>query len=243
MTTPTDQNPSPPPLPSATASRRFAFEPLPANASPLTIVDAVLKHPGRILHDLQNNWRATVAVSLIAVAMFGMAVYGLVVGSFSGGAQMWIAPAKLMLGTTLAALICLPSLYIFVCLSGIETHVGTVTGVLFGALAVAALLLIGFAPVAWIFSQSTESIAFMAGLHLCLWAIGILFGLRLVQGLALVARGSACGHLKLWAIIFVIVCLQMMTTLRPIIGRSDHFFPREKKFFIAHWVETMNGSR
>jgi hypothetical protein len=31
-----------------------------------------------------------------------------------------------------------------------------------------------------------------------------------------------------------------MTTLRPIIGRSDRFLPGEKKFFLAHWFETMN---
>src|SRR5436309_546591 len=115
MTTSTNQNPLPPPLPSSGSSRRFAFEPLAEDASPFAIIDSLLKHPGRILHDLQNNWRATVALWLIAVALCGMAVYGLVVGSFSGGAQMWIAPAKLMLGTTLAALICLPSLR--VCLS------------------------------------------------------------------------------------------------------------------------------
>ena len=46
--------------------------------------------------------------------------YGMVVGSFSGGSQMWIAPAKIAIGTILSILICLPSLYIFTCLSGID---------------------------------------------------------------------------------------------------------------------------
>jgi hypothetical protein len=33
----------------------------------------------------------------------------------------------------------------------------------------------------------------------------------------------------------------MTTTLRPIIGRSDHFLPQEKKFFLTHWVESLGG--
>ncbi len=94
---------------------------------------------------------------------------------------MWIAPAKLALGTILSILICLPSLYIFACLSGIDVRLRTVSGVLFAAICLGALLLIGFAPVAWIFSQSTDSVAFMAALHLILWAIGIIFGLRLID--------------------------------------------------------------
>jgi hypothetical protein len=40
---------------------------------------------------------------------------------------------------------------------------------------------------------------------------------------------------------FVIVSLQMMTTLRPIVGTSRTFFPTEKKFFLAHWFESMSG--
>jgi hypothetical protein len=102
-----------------------------------------------------------------------------------------------------------------------------------------ALLLIGFAPIAWIFSQSTDSVAFMAALHIGLWAIGIMFGLRLLEGMGHLLGGSARNHLKFWSVIFIVVCLQMMTTLRPIVGTSDRFLPSEKKFFLSHWAETL----
>ncbi len=178
---------------------------------------------------------------LLALALLGMAAYGVVVGSFSGGAQMWIAPAKIAIGALLSILICLPSLYIFACLGGIDARLRTVSGVFFAAVGLSALLLIGFAPVAWIFSQSTDSVAFMSALHLLLWAIGIGFGLRLLDTMGRFLSGSARSHLKLWGFIFVVVCLQMMTTLRPIVGTSERFLPGEKKFFVAHWVETLNG--
>ena len=230
----------PPPIPSTPG--QFVFEPMPERKSPVLVIEALLKYPGRIIHELQNNWRLALAASLFVVALLGMTVYGVIVGSFSGGDQIWVAPAKIAIGTMLSILICLPSLYVFTCLGGIDTRLRTVSGVLFAAVGLAALLLIGFAPVAWIFSQSTDSVAFMAALHIGLWGIGIVFGLRLVEAMGRLLSGSAKTHLKLWGFIFVVVCLQMMTTLRPIVGRSDHFLPGEKKFFLAHWMETVFGT-
>ena len=104
-----------------------------------------------------------------------------------------------------------------------------------------ALLLIGFAPVAWIFSQSTNSVAFMGALHLIFWMIGIFFGLRLIAAMSTHLGSGRNGHLKIWTAVFLLVCLQMTTTLRPIVDASDHFFPREKKFFLTHWLDTMAG--
>ena len=239
MTTPPAQNqsPQPPKVPG-----RFAFEPMPKGGSPALVIEALLKYPGRIIHELQNNWRALLAVWLLFLALVGMAAYGVVVGSFSGGAQMWIAPAKIATGTLLSILICLPSLYIFACLGGIDAHLRTMAVTLFAAIGLSALLLIGFLPVAWIFSQSTESIAFMAALHIGFWAIGITFGLRLIEAMGCLLGGSARSRLKLWRFIFIVVCLQMMTTLRPIIGTSEHFLPGKKKFFLVHWFETLTGT-
>jgi len=214
---------------------------MPEGASPPLVIEALLKFPGRIIHELQNHWRAALPLWLLSFALLGMLAYGVVVGSFSGGSQLWIAPAKITMGTMLSILICLPSLYIFTCLSGIDVQLRTVTGVLFAAVSLGALLLIGFAPIAWIFSQSTDSAAFMAALHIALWAIGIMFGLRLLEAMGHLLGGFARNHLKFWSLIFIVVCLQMMTTLRPIVGTSHRFLPAEKKFFLTHWAETLRA--
>ncbi len=229
----------PPPLPQPS---RFALEPMPAGKSPLVIIETLLKYPGRIIYELQNNWRAGLSGWLVVLALVGMAAYGVVVGSFSGGAQMWIAPAKLAFGMFFSILICLPSLYIFAGLAGIDVRLRTVVGVLFAAIALSALLLIGFAPVAWIFSQSTDSIPFMGALHLLLWVIAIGFGLRVLGAMGRLLAGATGGQMKLWNLIFILVCLQMTTTLRPILGTSDHFLPGEKKFFLTHWLDTLDKS-
>ena len=92
------------------------------DTSPLSLLETLLKHPGRVLYELQRAERPSLAFWLLAFALLGMAIYGIVVGTFAGGTQLLIAPAKLVLGTLLSILICLPSLYIFTCLGGIEAR-------------------------------------------------------------------------------------------------------------------------
>jgi hypothetical protein len=204
-------------------------------------LETLLKHPGRVIYELQQNRASALMVWLLVLGLAGMALYGVVVGTLTGGTQLLIAPAKMALGTLLAMLICLPSLYIFSCLDGIEARIRSVAGMMLAAVCLAALLLIGFAPVGWIFSQSTDSVALMGALHLAFWIVGIGFGLRLLATAGAHLGHAGSRHLKIWNVIFVLVCLQMTTALRPIIGKADTFLPAEKKFFVAHWVDTLGG--
>ena len=104
------------------------------------------------------------------------------------------------------------------------------------------ILLIGFAPVAWIFSQSTESLTWMGTLHLLFWFIAMFFGLRFLEsGFANTNARSRAGF-HTWVVIFVLVALQMTTALRPIVGTSENFLPTEKKFFVTHWSDCLRAS-
>ena len=178
---------NPPPLPSKQSKlfgNNFVFEPMPDPENPISLLENLLKFPGRVVHELHQTRAAILTAWLLIFGIVGVAIYGIVVGAQSGGAQLWIAPAKLGLGTLLSVLICLPSLYIFACLGGIDAQLRSVCGALFAAVCLSSILLIGFAPVAWIFSQSTDSIVFMGTLHLLFWVIGIRFGLRLIDAMA-----------------------------------------------------------
>jgi hypothetical protein len=231
---------APPPLP---RREHFKFEPMQGDPKPLLLLENLLKHPGRIIHTLHRANPAAPAIWFLLFALGGMALYGLAVGSLTGGMQLWIAPAKLVLGTLLSVLICLPSLSIFSCLGGSDIRLRAVAGGLAAAVCLSSLLLIGFAPVAWIFSQSTNSVAFMGTLHLLFWLIGLFFGLRLIGGMSRFRGEKTRGHVKTWSAIFILVCLQMTTTLRPIIARSDRFLAGEKKFFLTHWLDSLGGKR
>lgn len=204
-----------------------------------SLLEALLRRPGALLHALGGERAPAILVRLLILILGFAAVYGVVLGSLSGGTQLWAAPLKLCIGFPAAMLLCLPSLYIFLCLDGADVRLPQVVGALCGTVALLLLLMIGFAPVAWIFSQSTDSVVLMGFLHLLFWMIGLWFGVRLVHGL-LIQRGlTDRGHVRVWILIFTLVSLQMTTVLRPLVGKADTFLPTEKKFFLQHWGDSM----
>ena len=194
-----------------------------------------------MMFQLRQPGAGKLIATMLFISIMCSLIYGVVVGTFSGGQQLWIAPVKIAAGLMISALICLPSLYIFTCLSGSHARLSEIFGLLAGMLMLMTILLIGFAPVAWIFSQSTESLAWMGALHLIFWFIATIFGLRFLE--AGFSHSNARSHAGFytWVIIFLLVAVQMTTALRPILGTADTFFPTEKEFFLAHWGDCLNS--
>lgn len=234
-------NQTTPPEPSPIKPGRFVYAPLPGRLDLITVFEALLKQPGRVIWELGNGRGYSVAALLVLIAMLSLGVYGVVAGSLTGGSQMLIAPVKIILGSALSLLICLPSLYIFLCLSGSDGNLRQVAGMLISSVSLSALLLLSFAPVAWVFSQSTDSLGLMGFLHLIFWTVAMCFGLSLLRRCIPLAGQSARGNLGVWIVIYLIVSLQMMTALRPIIGRSETFLPAQKQFFLAHWADCLTA--
>jgi hypothetical protein len=243
-----DQNAIPPQIPGATpmfTDRRLLGDD-PAERVPIShvfgVIEALLRQPRRLLFQLRQPGAGKLIAAMVAIAIFCSLVYGLVAGTFSGGMQLWAAPVKIAGGLLISAAICLPSLYIFACLSGSQARLAEICGLLAGLLMLMTILLIGFAPVAWIFSQSTESAVWMGTLHLFFWWVATLFALRFIKhGFSFTNAKSQAG-LNVWIIIFLLVAVQMTTALRPIIGKSDTFFPAEKQFFLGHWADCLKQS-
>ena len=200
-------------------------------------MEALLRRPADLWSHLRKPGAGAVILALMGIAALCMGVYGIVIGTFAGGDQLWAAPLKVVLGLLISALICLPSLYIFACLGGAKTKLGEVVGLLAGLLALMTILLVGFAPIAWIFGQSTDSLGWMGFLHLGFWAVALGFALRFFfAGFRVLGEGGGAG-LKAWMILFVLVMVQMTTALRPILGQAPTFLPPEKRFFLSHWTQ------
>lgn len=208
----------------------------------LSAIEAILRQPRRVMYQVTQPKSGSLIAGLIIIAVVCSAVYGVVVGTFSGAEQMWAAPVKITMGLMLSALICVPSLYIFSCLGGSHARLVEVFGLLAGLLALMTILLIGFAPVAWVFSQSTSSAVMMGALHLLFWFVACIFGLKFIYTGFSHFRTRSFAGLQVWMVVFVLVALQMTTALRPIIGRGKTFLPpaNEKKFFLTHWMDCMN---
>lgn len=243
---PTTPEPAKAPVAEETAAPSTSVSPPPlpqdaAQAGPLKlgdIVEDLLKKPERLLRAcLEGGLHVPIRLLFCLAVCF--ATFGLILGSFSGGVQLWASPLKITGGILAAVIICLPSLYIFSALDGINARLSQIGFVLLAAVTLTGLLLMGFAPVLWVFSTSISSLNFMGFLALVFWAIGLYFGARLLLRAAGLLSMRGQGYLKTWLVIFIVVTLQMSTSLRPIIGTSDTLLPPEKKFFIQHWVENL----
>ncbi|HXB58740.1 MAG TPA: hypothetical protein VNU95_04220 [Candidatus Acidoferrales bacterium] len=246
MSDPNPNNPQTPPpvppvIPRAPSPGESAEDREPIS-SVTAAVDAILRQPRRVMYQLQQPGSGKLLGVMFVLAIVCTSIYGFIVGTFSGGMQLWASPPKITAGLIVSAVICLPSLYIFTCLSGSQARLREVIGFLAGLLLLMGILLVGFSPVAWIFSQSTESVAWMGFLHLLFWSVAIAFGLRFLHISFSHTKMKTSAGLVVWIIIFLLTSLQMMTALRPIIGKADTFFPTEKKFFISHWYDCLNAS-
>src|SRR6185369_13453328 len=112
--------PVPPPVPPVIGSGPRPLGDDPAERAPIpnviVAIEAILRQPRRVLFQLRQPGAGKLIAMMLAVAVISSLVYGVVAGTFSGGTQLWAAPAKIAAGLMISAVICLPSLYIFACL-------------------------------------------------------------------------------------------------------------------------------
>lgn len=221
-----DTHPQPPPL----------DPPLPEKLDAKILFEALLRRPRNLIIRLTQpghgaTWRFTV------IALFSFLLFGVVLGCFSKHDQLWAAPLKISAGLLIAGAICFPSLYIFSTLAGAKLSAQHLAATFTGALALAGLLLLGFAPALWIFAESTDSFGFMGALGIGAWLISLCFGLRFLKISVLLAGATQRAPMFIWSMIFSLVTLQMTTSLRPILGTSPQILTQEKKFFLSHWGE------
>src|SRR5436190_923900 len=70
MSTPEVPNFQPPPRPGD-----MQFEPMPEKPTPTNVIETLLKHPGRIVHELHHQRDANLSLTLLVVAVLGVALY------------------------------------------------------------------------------------------------------------------------------------------------------------------------
>src|ERR1041384_2714111 len=104
----------PPPMPLRPETSEPALGTAPEERIPIGgivgAVEAILRGPRRVLFQLQNKEASSLLRAMFVITFVCSAVYEIIVGSFSGGQQLWAAPAKITGGLIISGLICLPSL-------------------------------------------------------------------------------------------------------------------------------------
>jgi hypothetical protein len=229
--------PQPPPLPTT--------EPMPDIHYEGNALGALLKAPFWLVNKISR--RENLVAHSLELLLWGLvlhALFGVSIGVFSGWEVAGMAAVKVPLIAGAALLICLPSMYVLASVGGMAVNFEQVLAV--GACVVSGtgLMLLGLAPVAWLFAVSTESRAFVVVLDLIIWAISAVFAFQIFSKLSVAPALRRTGGLRFWTVIYVLVMLQMATTLRPIISKpTAGWWPGEKKFFLVHFAESMEPAK
>ncbi|MDA7888211.1 hypothetical protein N9A86_02360 [Akkermansiaceae bacterium] len=206
-------------------------------ASVLHLVDSLLKSPGKLIAQIRDGKESPGMVAkFLLLSLLGLGLFGFVLGSFSWGEQLWWAPLKVVVGLGLSGLVCLPGFYVYAALSGASVSIREGTRFLMAAMGLMSILLVGFVPVLWVFSRSSDTESFFGFLALVIWLVSFSFGARFLFRVLGIAGGTKKAPLAIWLGMFLLVTLQLSTTLRPLIGTSEKVFTSEKRSFLVHWA-------
>lgn len=203
------------------------------------LLDALLRSPARVLDAIRERPRT--AATLWFLGALGLAGAGFAMATWSGGPQLALVPLKLALVALVSALVCLPSLHVLSALSGGTQPLRETSGALAMGVALTAVLAVALVPIAWVLSAATDSVALAGTLYLAIFVTAASFGLGLVRRALGSASSTGVRGLGAWSAMFVIVALQLATTLRPLVGPFDGIVLHERTFFLAHFVECLGG--
>ncbi len=224
-------------------------DPTAAPRGPLAALDELLRSPQALFDRARRGGRSSLPYLAVG-AMICFALYGAASGFFQGGDQILVTALKAPLIILLSLMMCAPSFYVLSSLAGVEVSARWLAATLVGLAGMLGLLLAALLPVAWLFSVSSASLAFLAVLHLAVWIIAVHFGFKFLTAAFRQRRTKETGHAHgesrpsmAWMLLFVLVSLQVASQMRPVLWRAEGealFAPR-KMFFLEHFARVAAG--
>lgn len=153
------------------------------------------------------------------------AIYGAAAGAYAGPAQGLSAAIKLPVLFVGTLAICYPGFFVIQILVGSRLRFTQVLALVMGALALTAILLAAIIPITVFFLLTGANYYFLELLHVVIVLGAGLAGMAaLHEGLAYACekRGvyprKAMTIMKVWAVLFAFVGVQMAWNLRPFVG-------------------------
>jgi len=153
------------------------------------------------------------------------ALYGAAAGAYAGPLQALSAAIKLPLLFLGTLAICFPGFFVIQVLVGSRLRLAQVLALVLGALSLSAILLAAVVPITVFFLLTGADYYFLTLLHVLLVLGAGLVGMgALHEGLAFACekRGvypkKAMTIMKVWAVLFAFVGIQMAWNLQPFVG-------------------------
>ena len=201
----------------------------------------LLRAPGEVMGFADGRahyWR--LAVFLALVSAVGCALFGFAIGSFVDLKVAALDAAKMVGIAAFSFVLCFPTLYVFATISGSKLSAARLAVLGLVCTATLGSLLAALAPILWLFSVSTEKVAFIVFLSCFLAALSLVFVARPVAAAA--EKGIVVNKvgLHLWLVVFAVVALQTVTLVRPLLAPiGTPRMPEGKCFFLMHFGDSV----
>jgi len=201
----------------------------------------LLRAPGEVMGFADGRahyWR--LAVFLALVSAVGCALFGFAIGSFVDLKVAALDAAKMVGIAAFSFVLCFPTLYVFATISGSKLSAARLAVIGLVCTATLGSLLAALSPILWLFSVSTENVAFIVVLSCFLAALSLAFVARPVAAAAEKKIVANKAGLHLWLVVFAVVALQTVTLVRPMLAPiGTPRTPEGKCFFLMHFGESI----
>ena len=205
----------------------------------------LLRAPGEVMGFADGKaryWR--LAAFLLLVTVVGCALFGFAVGSFVDLKVAALDAAKMVGIAVFSFVLCFPTLYVFATISGSKLSAARLAVIGLVCTATLGSLLAALSPILWLFSVSTENVAFIVVLSCFLAALSLAFVVCPITAAAEKKIVANKAGLHLWLVVFAVVALQTVTLVRPMLAPiGTPRTPEGKCFFLMHFGESAGLSR
>ena len=205
----------------------------------------LLRAPGEVMGFADGRahyWR--LAVFLALVSAVGCALFGFAIGSFVDLKVAALDAAKMVGIAAFSFVLCFPTLYVFATISGSKLSAARLAVIGLVCTATLGSLLAALSPILWLFSVSTENVAFIVVLSCFLAALSLAFVVCPITAAAEKKIVANKAGLHLWLVVFAVVALQTVTLVRPMLAPiGTPRTPEGKCFFLMHFGDSVGLSR
>ena len=201
----------------------------------------LLRAPGEVMGFADGKaryWR--LAAFLALVSAVGCALFGFAIGSFVDLKVAALDAAKMVGIAAFSFVLCFPTLYVFATISGSKLSAARLAVLGLVCTATLGSLLAALSPILWLFSVSTENVAFIVVLSCFLAALSLAFVVCPITAAAEKKIVANKAGLHLWLVVFAVVALQTVTLVRPMLAPiGTPRKPEGKCFFLMHFGEAV----
>ena len=177
---------------------------------------------------------------LILLTLGGFGIFGLVTGFFVDWRVALLDMVKMIGVVVFGFALCLPSLYVFMCISGVVLSFSRIVTAGLVVTAMMGCVMGALAPVIWLFSASTSSMDVFLMILLFAGSVAVGFGVLPIKRAYMAGVFNSCAALYSWLAILVVVMLQCITLMRPMLSPiGDGATPQGKQFFIQHFFMSL----